>query len=64
MVGLNFMWLTAQHVFTRAAGGRYFEAPLWQRSRNESKTSIDSRHSHGKVILLCLSLSAESGLPL
>lgn len=58
VVGLNFTWLTAQHV--SQAGSRH----LSQCECFDSKTSVDFRHSRGKVILLFLFLSAESGLPL
>ncbi len=69
MVGLNFMWLTAQHVLTLAAGTVALSLnvlkPLCSSDHKMTqKTSVGSRHSHGKVILLRLFLSAESGLPL
>lgn len=68
-VGLNFMWLTTQHALTQAAGavalGLNALKPLCSSVHKMSqRTSVGPGHSHGKVILLCLFLSAESGLPL
>lgn len=68
MVGLNFMWLAAQHVLTLAAGNvalslNVLKPHCSSDHKMTQKTSVDSRHSYGKVILFCLFLSADSGLP-
>lgn len=58
IVGLNFMWRAAQHVLTLAGGTVALSLNVLKllcssAHKMTQKTSVDSRHSHGKVILLC-----------